>query len=134
MSNSLDSDQDHCSVCKGFICNDSGDVIWRGKSWIYGWKFSLIVSGAVKGYFQPYIRQYTSPNEYFEYGYPHSNALTLLFTIWEHCKPTKAAFHSTKCDAVNVKLFLTVYHGIYCLKFLMLSNQMSRYISKSIRT
>ena len=33
------------------------------------------VSGAVKRNFRTYIRRYTSPNENFEYGYPHSNAL-----------------------------------------------------------
>ena len=33
------------------------------------------VSGAVKRDFRTYIRPYTSPNENFEYGYPHSNAL-----------------------------------------------------------
>ena len=32
------------------------------------------VSGAVKRNFRPYNRRYTSPNERFEYGYPHSNA------------------------------------------------------------
>ena len=32
-------------------------------------------SGAVKRDFGMYIRRYTSPNEKFEYGYPHSNAL-----------------------------------------------------------
>ena len=31
-------------------------------------------SGAVKRNFLPYFRQYTSPNEHFEYGYPHSYA------------------------------------------------------------
>ena len=34
-----------------------------------------ISDGSVKRDFRPYIRQYTSPNENFEYGYPHSNAL-----------------------------------------------------------
>ena len=34
-------------------------------------------SGAVKRDFQTYIRRYTSPNENFEYGYPHSNALQI---------------------------------------------------------
>ena len=29
----------------------------------------------VKLNFRPYIRRYSSPNENFEYGYPHSNAL-----------------------------------------------------------
>ena len=33
------------------------------------------VSGAVKRNFRPYNRWYTSPNDHFEYGYPHSNAL-----------------------------------------------------------
>ena len=33
------------------------------------------VSGAVKRDFRTYIRRYTSPNENFEYGNPHSNAL-----------------------------------------------------------
>ena len=33
------------------------------------------VSGAVKRDFRTHIRRYTSPNENFEYGYPHSNAL-----------------------------------------------------------
>ena len=33
------------------------------------------MSGAVKRDFRTYIRRYTSPNENFEYGYPHSNAL-----------------------------------------------------------
>ena len=36
------------------------------------------VSGAVKCDFRTYIRRYTSPNENFEYGYPHSNALLTL--------------------------------------------------------
>ena len=31
--------------------------------------------GAVKRDFRTYIRRYTYPNENFEYGYPHSNAL-----------------------------------------------------------
>ena len=31
-------------------------------------------SGAVKRDFRTYIPRYTSPNENFEYGYPHSNA------------------------------------------------------------
>ena len=37
------------------------------------------VSGAVKRDFRTYIRRYTSPNENFEHGYPHSNALLTLF-------------------------------------------------------
>ena len=37
-------------------------------------------SGAVKRDFRTYIRPYTSPNENFEFGYLHSNAL-LLFPL-----------------------------------------------------
>ena len=33
------------------------------------------ISGAVKRNFRPYNRRHTSPNEHFEYSYPHSNAL-----------------------------------------------------------
>ena len=33
------------------------------------------VSGAVKHDFRPHIRRYTTPNEKFEYCYPHSNVL-----------------------------------------------------------
>ena len=41
------------------------------------------VSGVVKHDFRPYIRRYTSPNENFEYGYPHSNVLS-TFTHRKH--------------------------------------------------
>ena len=81
-------------------------------------------SGAVKRDFRTYIRQYTSPNENFEYGYPHSNAPLQFELKLERCKPHIAARHSTKCDVINdVKLFPTVYRRIYCRKFLTLSNQ-----------
>ena len=38
------------------------------------------ISGAVKRDFRMYIRRYTSPNETFYYGYPHSNA-QLTFSL-----------------------------------------------------
>ena len=38
------------------------------------------VGGAVKHDFRPYIRRYTSTNEKFEYGYPHSNVLFNFYT------------------------------------------------------
>ena len=64
--------------------------------WIYGQKFSFTATlmssdtvgnlvlrqrlfVAVKLNFLPYIGQYTSSNENFEYGYPHSNALLTFF-------------------------------------------------------
>ena len=67
-------------------------------------------SGAVKRDFRTYIRRYTSLNENFEYGYPHSNA-TLQFELkLERCKPFKAARHPTNFDVINeVKLFPAVY-------------------------
>ena len=74
-------------------------------------------SGAVKRDFRPYIRRYTSPNENFEYGYPHSNALLQFDLKLERCKPYKAARHPTKDDVIDdVKLFPTVYRRIYCRK------------------
>ena len=69
-------------------------------------------SGAVKRELRTYILRYTSPNENFEYGYPHSNALLQSHLKFESCKPHKAARHPTKCDIINdVKLFPTVYHS-----------------------
>ena len=48
--------------------------IYRQK---YRWKFSFMAmpERSLKRDFRTYIRGYTSPNENFEYGYPHSNAL-----------------------------------------------------------
>ena len=75
-----------------------------------------------------------SPNENFEYGYPHSNALLQFHLKLECCKPHNTACHPTKCDVIyDIKLFPTVYHRIYCCKFLTLSNQKSHYKSKCIR-
>ena len=91
-------------------------------------------SGAVKRDFRTYIRRYTSPNENFEYGYPHSNALLQFRLKNERCKPRNTACHLMKYDVINeVKLFPAVYSRIYCRKFLTLSNQKSRYKSKCIR-
>ena len=81
-----------------------------------------------------HIRQYTSPNENFEYGYPHSNVLLKFCLEFGALEAHKAARHPTRCDIINdVKLFPTVYHRIYCRKFLTLSNQTSRYKIKCIR-
>ena len=91
-------------------------------------------SGAVKGDFRMFIQRYTSPNENFEYGYPHSNALLQFYLNLERYMPLKAACHLMKCDIGNeIKLFRTVYRRIDCRKFLTLSNQTSRYKSKCIR-
>ena len=53
---------------------------------------------------------------------------------WSVASPIKlhkASSHQTKCDVINdIKLFPTVYHRIYCLKFFMLSNQTSHNKSK----
>ena len=73
--------------------------------------------------FQMYIRRYSSPNENFEYGYPHSNALLQFRLKLECCMLHDVTCHTTKCCVINdVKLFPTVYHRIYCRKFLTLSN------------
>ena len=66
-------------------------------------------SRAVKHDFRKYIQRYTSPNENFEYSYPHSNALLQFRLKLERCKPYKAARHPTVCYVINdVKLFPTV--------------------------
>ena len=81
-------------------------------------------SGAVKRNFGLYICWYTSPNENFEYGYPHFNAFLQLCLKLECCKPHKAARHQTQCDVINdVKLFLTVYRRIYRCNIFKLSYQ-----------
>ena len=91
-------------------------------------------SRAVKHDFRLYNRQYTSLNENFEYGYPHSNAIHQFPLKLKRWKAQKATHHSTKCDIINdVKLFPTVYHRIYCRNFLTLSNQTWHYKSKCIR-
>ena len=85
-------------------------------------------------HFRTYIRRYTSQNENFKYGYPHSNALLQFDLKLERCKPHRAERHPTKGDVNDdVKLFPTVYHRIYCRNFLTLSNQTPRYKRKCIR-
>ena len=95
------------------------------------------VSGAVKRYFRTYIRRYTSPNENFEYGYPHSNAL-LTFSLQKDCENVLLCAY-TSSDASCIKPlascicslvkqwkatlrndvgFPTVYRWIYCRKFM----------------
>ena len=58
------------------------------------------------------------PKWNFEYGYPHFNALLLFRRKLERCKQHNAANHPMKWDVIinDVKLFPTVYHGIYCCK------------------
>ena len=98
-------------------------------------------------------RRYTSQNENFEYGYPHSNALFTFFSFKMTARmyfvaPVRPAaascikplasciyslfsqFKTTLCNHVG---FATVYRRIYCRKFMTLSNQTSRCIYKCIR-
>ena len=99
------------------------------------------VSGAVKHDFRTCILRYTSPNDKLEYGYPHSNVLFNIYTS----KPgiclkniscmsdVNSLYWPSIGDVAHDFGFSTVYRGIYCLKFLTLSNQTSRYIRKCIR-
>ena len=76
------------------------------------------VSGAVKHDFRPYIRQYTSPNKKFEYGYPHSNALFNFYTS------------KTLYFVQNVRFFSDVNHYIdQSLAMLLLTSGFRRYIT-----
>ena len=52
-----------------------------------------LASGAVKCDFRTYIRGYTSLNDNFENGYPHSNALLRSRLKLERCKLHKASHH-----------------------------------------
>ena len=70
-------------------------------------------SRALKRDIRTYIGQFTSPNENFEYGYPHSNAFLQVLLKLERCNPHKAARHPTICNVINdVKLFPTVMQDI----------------------
>ena len=128
-----------CGVVLGVSLGDNCIQNFHLGRYIVGYTVGNLVlrrraSGAVKRDFRTYIRRYTSPNENFEYGYPHSNAFLQFWLKLERCKPYKIERHPTICDVINdVKLFPTVYHRINCRKFLTLSNQMSRYKSKCIR-
>ena len=93
-------------------------------------------SSAIKPDFRPYIRRCTSPNENFEYGYPHVNAFLQFRPHLDCYKQQKAARHPTICDVIiinDVKLFPTVYRRIHRRKFLILFNKTSRYKSNCIR-
>ena len=69
------------------------------------------------------IRQYTSLNENFEYGYPHSNVLlqrsSKIGALQAPGKLHESVCHQMKCGVINdVKLFPTVYRRIYCCDIL----------------
>ena len=74
--------------------------------------------GAVNRDFRTYIRRYTSPNENFEYGYPHSNAFLQFRLKLERCKPYKTERHPTMCDVINdVKLLRQYIAGYIVANF-----------------
>ena len=62
------------------------------------------VSGAVKHDFRTYIRRYTSPNENFEYRYPHSNA-QLAFPF----KMTVKMYSSSGCQLHKTACLLHIF-------------------------
>ena len=68
-------------------------------------------SGAVKRDFRTYIRQYNSPYESFEYGYPHSYVLLQFCLKFDHCKLHKAARHLTNREVVNDVNHFQQYSG-----------------------
>ena len=63
-----------------------------------------------------YIVGYTVRNLVLNMVIPILMHLVLQFCHkLERCKQHKAARHLTKCDIISdVKLFVTVYHRIYC--------------------
>ena len=80
--------QSHCRLrykAKILYLGDNCIQIFHLGSYIVGYGVGNFVlqrrvSGAVKHDFRPYIQRYTSPNENFEYGYPHSVVLFNYFT------------------------------------------------------
>ena len=99
------------------------------------------VSGAVKRNFWPYNRWYTSTNEHFEYGYPHCNALVIIYSSkaqhfaqnWSFVSNVKQLRQPITSDVTYNVGAPTLYRRIYWRKFLTLSSQTSRYIRKCIR-
>ena len=61
---------------------------------------------AVKRDFWMYINSYTTPNENFEYGYPHSNAILPFHLKLECCKQHKATRPGPLADSHEIKGFL----------------------------
>ena len=98
------------------------------------------VSGAVKRNFRPYNRWYTSTNEHFEYGYPHSNALFIIYSSkaqhfapnWSFVSNVKQLRQPITSDVTYNVGAPTLCRRIYRRKFLTLSNQTSCYIRKCI--
>ena len=99
------------------------------------------IRGAVKRNFRPYHWRYTSPNEHFEYGYPHSNALFNIYSSkaqhfasnWSLASNVKQLCQPITSDVTYDVGAPTVYRRIYWCKLLTISNQTSRYILKCIR-
>ena len=129
-----------CACACSFAINQLGDnciQIFHLGRYIVGYTVGNFVlrrrvSGAVKHDFRPYIRRYTTPNEKFEYCYPHSNVLfnykhrknTLFFAKRERHQRRKTRRLPITSDVAHDVGFPTV---------LTLSNQTSRYILKCIR-
>ena len=59
------------------------------------------VSGAVQRDFRTYIRRYSSPNENFEYGYPHSNALLTFCLQVDSENVLCCAYTSSDASCIN---------------------------------
>ena len=82
-----------------------------------------------------------TPNEHFEYGYPHSNTpfniyswkAQLFAPNWSFVSNVKQLRQPITSDVTYDVGAPTVYRRIYWRKFLTLSNQTSGYIRKCIR-
>ena len=99
------------------------------------------VSEVIQRNFRPYNRWYTSPNEHFEYGYPHSNAYFNIYSSkaqhyapnWSFVSNVKQLCQPITSDVTHDIGTPRVYGRIYRHKSLTLSNQTSCYICKCIR-
>ena len=74
-------------------------MLYLGDNCIQNFHFiSWPVSWAVKRDFRTYIQRYTSLNENFEYGYPHSNALLTFSLQKDMVKMYFVAPTSSRCQ------------------------------------
>ena len=108
---SNDSSDRKLKLIRLCACADLGDNSFQNfhlGRYIVGYTVGNLVlrrriSGAVKRDCRTYIRRYTSQNEIFEYGYPHSNVL-LTFSLQKHSKNVlrlyvqRRQLHKTACQ------------------------------------
>ena len=121
----------YISLCK--TCDPRSRAIFGPRSIIYidryivGYTVGKIVlqrhiSRAITHDFRTYIRRYTSLNENFDYGYPHSNALLTFF-------PSKRQW---KCTMLHLRpVAVSCIYGLPAAYIRLSTNEMQCYVMTS---